>query len=270
MKKGVKRHKCKLCGKELATKINVAYHILSKHRNERRFKCKVCRKQFFRHSTLFQHLALHQKFKKLVCNARKKHFKSKADLLNHTKRLHSSKSQIEIKSNKEVESGKKKEPKIAIDREAVAIPVDHFPQPITDRSKPNVYFCHTGVKYSLVMINGIEKYRCKLCQKFLSSKKCAKAHIKNIHNKELFSSEHCKPKLISGKLLQNEPSKYITGVEKSNCKNCHKDFDSAYEKINHVKHCHQNRSDFKNNAKEENEDAMSDNELECKQCSQVF
>ncbi|RWS21022.1 zinc finger protein interacting with ribonucleoprotein K-like isoform X2 [Leptotrombidium deliense] len=175
--------------------------------------------------------------------------------------------------NKEDVRKKSKQLNIANDTEALKMLDCHLQQSINSHSDLDLDAFKIDDHFSLKTINGTEKFKCKHCQKLLSSKKYFRAHIRTVHDElyDAFACKLCQRKYMSSSELLEHVQSSHRYMGKSICNVCQIIFRSAYEKINHSKRCHQiNPNNSVDHKRVESEKAMQKNELECEDCSKIF
>ncbi|GBP13532.1 Zinc finger and BTB domain-containing protein 41 [Eumeta japonica] len=85
-------HKCPICDKPIATRVNVEKHMARVHGEKkekpRNHMCRHCGKAFTDKKALQQHEVIHSGERPLVCDVCQQTFKQKASLYTHKKRVH--------------------------------------------------------------------------------------------------------------------------------------------------------------------------------------
>ncbi|KAF7466154.1 hypothetical protein GHT09_002717 [Marmota monax] len=86
-RKGVKEHKCGICGREFTLLANMKRHVLI-HTNIRAYQCHLCYKSFVQKQTLKAHMIVHSDVKPFKCKLCGKEFNRMHNLMGHM-HLHS-------------------------------------------------------------------------------------------------------------------------------------------------------------------------------------
>uniref|UniRef100_A0A3Q2WC88 Zinc finger protein 710 n=1 Tax=Haplochromis burtoni TaxID=8153 RepID=A0A3Q2WC88_HAPBU len=85
--RGVKEHKCRICGREFTLLANMKRHVLI-HTNIRAYQCHMCFKSFVQKQTLKAHMIVHSDIKPYKCKLCGKEFNRMHNLMGHM-HLHS-------------------------------------------------------------------------------------------------------------------------------------------------------------------------------------
>ncbi|XP_046408074.1 zinc finger protein 569-like [Ischnura elegans] len=83
-----KRFACHLCPKRYSHSSNLFIHVRNFHLKLKLFECGICKKRFTFMGNLRVHYSVHSDHRPFKCQHCEKHFKSKASMYSHTKRMH--------------------------------------------------------------------------------------------------------------------------------------------------------------------------------------
>ncbi|RWS18951.1 zinc finger protein 37-like isoform X5, partial [Leptotrombidium deliense] len=279
--------------------MNVAYHILREHRNEKRFECKVCFRKFFQQSTLFNHMVTYTNLNKYFCSVCDRRFNQRGNLTSHMKRFQNRKHPIQNESQKKRVSKEKKQHNITIDAAVFNFPSDYFLQSTdartherNDKSSRELSDVPSSCKHferskfdvvKTIFESAFEKikqindakdfqqfkhYDITNVEKQIQKKQEIKIHI-DTETVKLpcdHSAKSTKGQTpFSPKLADVEPSYKNVGTNESDIRQIL--VESEYEKETNAKNQFNNQ-DSVNVQGVENEETVTENELECKECSQ--
>ncbi|RWS20565.1 gastrula zinc finger protein XlCGF8.2DB-like protein, partial [Leptotrombidium deliense] len=162
-KRGEKRFVCKICNKVFGSKSKIAIHIATVHKNEKRYEYNLCGKKYVRKWLLFEHTRNNHHFPKLVPLLRKAKINQK---------LHSVAKYEKDEVDRVWEKISSKFSKL---RENIILELnDHIEK---------------------ACVNGLRRFRCKLCKISFHKKIQAATHIVWVHKKEKrFDCEFCEKK----------------------------------------------------------------------------
>ncbi|RWS21559.1 zinc finger protein 501-like protein [Leptotrombidium deliense] len=113
----------------------------------------------------------------------------------------------------------------------------------------------TDCQFSSVKKNGVQKFRCNICKKLISTKQLTKRHIRTVHNKEeRYSCNICEAKFKYDNSLVRHIQSVHESFGKYKCDICEKIFATEEYKKRHMKRCNESNHDWSSSSIESSSD----------------
>ncbi|KAH8420559.1 hypothetical protein KR009_011457, partial [Drosophila setifemur] len=231
--------RCKICSKQLVSRISYDVHMLRFHSNEDElsFACDQCSKRFSKQFLLTIHARVHQQERKEQCKHCDRSFRTAVDLRLHMRRTHdpsfvpficdSCGSKFKTKQNLLVH-------KRTVHREGSQLPEVQCQECQTWLSDENSLRKHM---YMHLDAASLRQWKCEQCGLEKDSRAKLAAHIRYHHPKEYHKCSHCGKEFKSSRGLEEHTATH-TGQDLYECAFCERTFKNSGNMHKHRRQMH--------------------------------
>ncbi|XP_017089664.2 transcription factor grauzone [Drosophila bipectinata] len=231
--------RCKICSKQLVSRISYDVHMLRFHSNDEAcvFACDKCSKRFSKQFLLTIHARVHQQERKEQCKHCDRSFRTAVDLRLHMRRTHdpsfvpficdSCGSKFKTKQNLLVH-------KRTVHREGSQLPEVQCQQCQTWLSDENSLRKHM---YMHLDAASLRQWKCEQCGLVKDSRAKLAAHIRYHHPKEYHKCSHCGKEFKSSRGLEEHTATH-TGQDLYECAFCERTFKNSGNMHKHRRQMH--------------------------------
>ncbi|XP_017045631.1 transcription factor grauzone [Drosophila ficusphila] len=231
--------RCKICSKQLVSRISYDVHMLRFHSNEDElsFACDQCSKRFSKQFLLTIHSRVHQQERKEQCKHCDRSFRTAVDLRLHMRRTHdpafvpficdSCGAKFKTKQNLLVH-------KRTVHREGSQLPEVQCQECQVWLSDENSLRKHM---YMHLDAASLRQWRCEQCGLEKGSRAKLAAHIRYHHPKEYYKCTHCGKEFKSSRGLEEHTATH-TGQDLYECAFCERTFKNSGNMHKHRRQMH--------------------------------
>ncbi|KAH8235837.1 hypothetical protein KR032_008683 [Drosophila birchii] len=231
--------RCKICSKQLVSRISYDVHMLRFHSNEDElsFACDKCSKRFSKQFLLTIHSRVHQQERKEQCKHCDRSFRTAVDLRLHMRRTHdpafvpficdSCGAKFKTKQNLLVH-------KRTVHREGSQLPEVQCQECQVWLSDENSLRKHM---YMHLDAASLRQWKCEQCGLEKGSRAKLAAHIRYHHPKEYHKCTHCGKEFKSSRGLEEHTATH-TGQDLYECAFCERTFKNSGNMHKHRRQMH--------------------------------
>ncbi|XP_017085518.1 transcription factor grauzone [Drosophila eugracilis] len=231
--------RCKICSKQLVSRISYDVHMLRFHSNEDElsFACDQCSKRFSKQFLLTIHSRVHQQERKEQCKHCDRSFRTAVDLRLHMRRTHdpafvpficdSCGAKFKTKQNLLVH-------KRTVHREGSQLPEVQCQECQVWLSDENSLRKHM---YMHLDAASLRQWKCEQCGLEKGSRAKLAAHIRYHHPKEYHKCTHCGKEFKSSRGLEEHTATH-TGQDLYECAFCERTFKNSGNMHKHRRQMH--------------------------------
>ncbi|XP_016948899.1 transcription factor grauzone [Drosophila biarmipes] len=231
--------RCKICSKQLVSRISYDVHMLRFHSNEDElsFACNQCSKRFSKQFLLTIHSRVHQQERKEQCKHCDRTFRTAVDLRLHMRRTHdpafvpficdSCGAKFKTKQNLLVH-------KRTVHREGSQLPEVQCQECQVWLSDENSLRKHM---YMHLDAASLRQWKCEQCGLEKGSRAKLAAHIRYHHPKEYHKCTHCGKEFKSSRGLEEHTATH-TGQDLYECAFCERTFKNSGNMHKHRRQMH--------------------------------
>ncbi|XP_016987014.1 transcription factor grauzone [Drosophila rhopaloa] len=231
--------RCKICSKQLVSRISYDVHMLRFHSNEDElsFACDQCSKRFSKQFLLTIHSRVHQQERKEQCKHCDRSFRTAVDLRLHMRRTHdpafvpficdSCGAKFKTKQNLLVH-------KRTVHREGSQLPEVQCQECQVWLSDENSLRKHM---YMHLDAASLRQWKCEQCGLEKGSRAKLAAHIRYHHPKEFHKCSHCGKEFKSSRGLEEHTATH-TGQDLYECAFCERTFKNSGNMHKHRRQMH--------------------------------
>lgn len=223
--------KCKICDKNLKTKIVLRNHIQQVHEKKIVGKCDICLKEFTTKGGLVYHKKhVHQiSIKNFTCDICDKSFVTQSVLKNHVKCVHEKK----MKNDESI-----------FGNHALIENVKNVHEKLNKKGKYHCDICpkyfgrNRYLKLHKLIEHGYVRFACELCEKHFSYKETLLQHVKKAHEKVKDISNILSENQMTEKQSLKQQIQSVHENIKYTCSICKKQFPLKQNYIRHIMNVH--------------------------------